>query len=771
MTRNTVPTSQPAAQRRRMDVRGRVQGVGFRPFVFRLAGDLELTGFVGNDAGGAFIEVQGSAEDLDIFQQRLQSELPPIASISELHVEDQAAREEKSFRIAASSNGQVQEAEITPDVATCKDCLRELNDPHDRRHRYPFINCTNCGPRYSIIQAVPYDRPNTTMHKFTMCPACQAEYEHPADRRFHAQPNACPVCGPQIWLADQKGRELPGDPLRACAQLLNNNYIVAVKGLGGFHLACRANSRQAVMKLRERKNREAKPLAVMVDSLATAKKIGRIDQTAADLLTSPQCPIVLVEKQPWPPISRQVAPDTDTVGLMLPYTPLHHLLFAEGCGPLIMTSGNPSEEPLCSDNDEALQRLAHIADAFLLHDRDIERKVDDSVVLAHVHRLLPIRRARGYVPEPLSLDFKSPRPVLAVGGELKSTVCMFAGCEVVLSEHLGELSNAKAYRNFSETVEQFKKLLRVKPEVVACDLHPDYASTRYAHKLGLPVFGIQHHHAHIVACMAENNLTGEVIGLSCDGTGYGTDGAIWGCEALVCDRAEFQRVGHLRYYPLFGGDAAASQTWRPAAALMREAFGEGWQSAGETIFQDVPEEALRIFEQKAAGAGSMPLTSSLGRLFDAVAFLTRVCTDNHYEGQAAVTLEAWGRKHEMNRPFDYNILRNGEPDDPLIMDVRPTIRDLVGRIRESEPVNDLAWAFHETVAAMLAETALEVSRRTGLKRVLLSGGCFLNRLLVDMLQQRFVDAGCEVYVHSRVPPGDGGLALGQAVAAAERLRR
>ncbi len=771
MTGKTVSTTRPAVQRRRLEVRGRVQGVGFRPFVYRLACELRLFGFVGNDARGAFIEIQGLSNQLDTFQQRLRDELPPIAAISDLQVENMTIRDEKAFRIAASARGRTQEAEITPDVATCRDCLKELFDPQDRRYHYPFINCTNCGPRYSIIQAVPYDRPNTTMHKFTMCPACQNEYDHPADRRFHAQPNACPVCGPCVWLTDQKGRKLPGDPILACAKMLLNDHIVAIKGLGGFHLACRADSNRAVTKLRQRKNREAKPLAVMVDSLTKARKLGRIDQAAADLLAGPQSPIVLVEKQPRALISQQVAPDTDTIGLMLPYTPIHHLLFAEGLGPLIMTSGNPSEEPLCSDNEEALRRLAHIADAFLLHDRDIERKVDDSVVLSHAQRLLPIRRARGYVPEPLTIDFKSPQPILAVGGELKSTVCLLTGQDAVLSEHLGELSNARAYRNFTQTVEQFKKLLRTEPKVVACDLHPDYASTRYANKLSLPVFRVQHHHAHIVACMAENGLTGDVIGLACDGTGYGTDGAIWGCEALLCDRAEFQRVGHLHYFPLFGGDAAASQTWRPAAALMREAFGDDWLSAGDFAFQNIPEEALRIFRQRAARQGSMPLTSSLGRLFDAVAFLLQICPENRYEGAAAITLESLARKYEINQPFDYNISRSGTFDDSLIMDIRPMIRDLVGRIHESRPAGELARAFHETVAAMLADTAVEVSRRTGLKRVLLSGGCFVNRLLVDILQQRLAAAGCQVYLHGRVPPGDGGIALGQAVAAVERLRR
>jgi hydrogenase maturation protein HypF len=757
-------------------VRGRVQGVGFRPFVYRLASELKLEGVVGNDSHGAFIEIEGPIDRVDAFARRLQGELPPLASIASLEAEEMAPRRDGAFRIAASTFESAQDAEITPDTATCEDCLRELFDPADRRFRYPFINCTNCGPRYSIIRAVPYDRPNTTMARFRMCPACQAEYDGPANRRFHAQPNACPVCGPRVWLANHDGNELPGDAIRQGADLLRQGLIVAIKGIGGFHLACRAEDDTAVARLRERKMREAKPLALMVASLEAANEIVEVDEVAAAELAGSVRPIVLAPRRPGARIGPQVAPGNDSLGIMLPYTPLHHLLMAEGPGPLVMTSANPTDEPLCSRNEEAIERLGAIVDAFLMHDRDIERRVDDSVVKVMAgpggsHVIVPIRRARGLAPAPVEVAVESPLPVLGVGGELKSAVCILNGRQAVLSEHLGELENPAAFRNFTTTIEQFKRLLRVEPRLVACDMHPDYAATRYAVTLGLPVTKVQHHHAHIVSCMAEAGITGRVIGVSCDGTGYGTDGAIWGCEVLVCDEVEFERAGHLQYYRLIGGDQAARETWRPAVSLLRDAFGAGWRKAAGSQLSRVDGQALDILERRLASADRIPWTSSLGRLFDAVSFLLGLCDRNRYEAEAAMVLESVARQSERAKDLAYAIIKPDHGDWPIVCDVRPTLGELLDGLAGGRDVGQLASAFHATCARMLADVVEQVAEATGLRCVVLSGGCFANRLLLELLLERLQERGLEAVAHRQVPTGDGGIALGQAVAAAERLRR
>ena len=797
--------------RERLAVRGRVQGVGFRPFVFRLASELHLAGLVGNDSHGAFIEIQGPADRIETFKHRLVSELPPLARITELHAERLSAQPALTdFHIQTSANDGTQDAEITPDMAMCADCRRELFDPNDRRYRYPFINCTNCGPRYSIIRSVPYDRPGTTMAKFTMCPACQAEYDDPANRRFHAQPNACPVCGPRVWVEKttlepgdaatrrEEEDEVGGDAIVACARLIRQGQIVAIKGLGGFHLCCRADDDEVVRRLRERKARESKPLALMVADLEAARALAHISEAATTALTDVTRPIVLVPRRPDAPVSRHVAPGTDMLGIMLPYTPLHELLFAEGLGPLVMTSGNPTEEPLCCENDEARSRLAHIADAILLHDRDIERRVDDSVVMvageeettrrrgnAETRRdmgdksedgesdIVPIRRARGFAPAPIGVPMDAAEPVLAVGAELKSTVCVLTGNTAIVSEHLGELANAKAYRNFVATVEQFKHLLRVEPRIIACDLHPEYSSTRYARAYaaehGLQLVAVQHHHAHMVSVMAENGLTGPVLGISCDGTGFGTDGAIWGCELLVGDEARFERAGHLQYFPLLGGDTAAHETWRPAAGLLHACFGANWIEHAGPAFASVSAEAVSMAKARL-GAGRLPLTSSLGRLFDAVALLLRLCGENRHEAEAAMALEAAARTVDDTEPlaFELQTCQDG-PDGSgrhLELGVRSMLREILAGVAAGRDRAELARAFHETIAAGLAEAAKRIARERGLERVVLSGGCFANRLLLASLTRRLRHASFDVYVHRLVPTGDGGVSLGQAVCAA-----
>ena len=765
--------------RRRLEIRGRIQGVGFRPFVYRLATELYLGGLVGNDAHGAFVEVEGWPSAVERFTRRMQSELPPLGRIMSLTCREMPVRNDPEFRIDTSRPAADQDAEITPDTATCGDCLRELLDPGDRRYRYPFINCTNCGPRYSIIQAVPYDRPNTTMAKFRMCPRCRREYDDPADRRFHAQPNACPACGPRLWAADPAGNEIDGDAIGLAAARLHEGQIVAVKGLGGFHLAVRADDDAAVARLRERKAREAKPLAVMVRSLEAARELVELDAAAAAALVDPTRPVVLAPKRRGAPISAEVAPGSDCHGVMLPYTPLHHLLLAAGPGPLVMTSGNPSEEPLCRDNDEALRRLGGIADLFVLHDRDIERRVDDSIVKAvripggpgePEPRIVPIRRARGLVPGAIAVPDRGVGPVLAVGAELKSAVCLLAGTTAVLSEHLGELSNPAAYRNFAGTIERFKELLRLEPEIVAYDLHPDYAATRYARGLPLRATAVQHHHAHVVSCMADCGISGRVVGVCCDGTGYGTDGAVWGCEVLLCDEADFERAGQLAYYPLPGGDAAALETWRPAAGLLHATFGRDWIAAGRFAFDRVKPDALAVADRRLnAAADRIPRTSSLGRLFDAAAFLLDLRERNRFEAEAAMAIEALAATRPHADPLEYAIA-DGD-GGPMRMDFRPMVRDLVERIVAGRCPAELARAFHETVARMLADCADRAAAMAGLDRVVLSGGCFANRILLERVCELLQARGREVFVHDRVPTGDGGIALGQAVAAAERARK
>jgi len=763
-------------RRVRLDVRGRVQGVGFRPQVYRLAVGLGLAGVVGNDPRGAFIEVEGDHAAVEQFLERLRGELPPLATIAELAQEERPAQGATAFRIESSSHLGDQQAEISPDVATCRDCCRELMTPVDRRFGYAFINCTNCGPRYSLVNAIPYDRENTTMARFRMCPECQSEYDDPRDRRFHAQPNACPACGPRIWFATADGRPVPGDPFRNSRARLQAGEVIAVKGLGGFHLACRADRDEAVLELRRRKNREARPFALMAPALADAEALVRLDAEARALLCSWRAPIVLAPARPGTRISQHVAPGCGTLGLMLPYTPLHRLLFLDELPVLVMTSGNPSDEPLCADNDEAIRRLGDIADGFLLHDRDIERRVDDSVIMLAppatpraAGRLVPVRRARGYVPEPIAVPCTAPRPVLATGGDLKSAVCLLQRNRAVLSEHLGELQNPAAFRNFTGAVERLSRITGIEPEAVACDMHPAYHSSRYAKRLGLREIAVQHHHAHIAACMAENGLGNQpVLGVAADGTGYGTDGGIWGCELLHCDYSSFRRLGHLRCYPLIGGDAAAIETWRPAAALMHQAFGDGWQQEWSPPREAADGEAVALLARRLASDGPSVRTSSLGRLFDATACLLGIAYRNRFEAEAAMALEtAAAPGVDAAEPFPFQLCQD---HDALEFDVAPMIRDLVRGRRDAVPAAELAARFHRTIATMLVEAVLRAADSAGRRPVLLSGGCFLNRLLLQMTTSALAQEGMEVFSHSRVPPGDGGIALGQAVIAAERDR-
>lgn len=763
--------------RRRLDLRGQVQGVGFRPYVYRLAQTHGLAGFVANNANGAVIEVQGPPDALDAFECALVSRLPPLARIAELVRRELARADESGFRIHLSQSDGDHRPEVTPDAATCADCLRELCDPADRRYRYPFINCTNCGPRYSIIRDVPYDRPQTTMAVFTMCAACAREYHDPADRRFHAQPNACPACGPRLrWERtqapnDRSAEESAADPLRAAAECLRNGGIVAVKGIGGYHLACRADREDVVARLRERKLRDGKPLAIMVPDLPSAARLCRLSPADVDALRSSAAPIVLAPIADPTLLAASVAPGCHTYGVMLPYTPLHHLLFAEGLGPLVMTSANLSGQPLTYRDEDARAMLADIADGFLVHDREIHRPIDDSVVVTFRDEIVPVRRARGYAPRPirLALDIatttrahEAPARILAVGGELKSTACLLTGREAILSEHLGDLTHPDTYRHFVRAIDRLKQLCAFEPDLLACDLHPRYLSTEYAQKLGLPVVAVQHHHAHIASVMAEWGEAGPVIGLACDGTGYGTDGAVWGCEILRCERGRFERLGHLEYYPLVGGDRAALETWRPAAALLRLAGCDDWPSLVPTA----EPALLKAFERQYNTGMNSPRTSSLGRVFDAVAALLGLCPCNRHEAEAAMALEAAAAEDTSTappEPFGYEILEEG---GLLRLCLRPAIRETVTEHRRGARRAGIAARFHETIARLLADAAIRAARSCQINKIGLSGGCFANQRLLLRLVALLEAQGQQVLYHRQVPCGDGGLSLGQAAVAA-----
>jgi hydrogenase maturation protein HypF len=720
-----VTRVQQVVERRRLRARGVVQGVGFRPFVHRLATRDGLGGCVWNDGDGVVVEVEGPAAALDEFERALLAEAPPLARIDAVTGERIAPRGERAFAVVPSHGGGGS-ALVPPDVATCDDCLRELFDPADRRFRYPFVNCTNCGPRLTIVTAVPYDRPNTTMAGFPLCADCRREYEDPGDRRFHAEPIACPVCGPQLSV-----------PLDDVVAALLEGRIVAVKGLGGYHLACDASSDEAVARLRARKQREEKPLAVM-----TAEPELLAEPTADELalLRSPARPIVLVRRQPGAPVAAAVAPGSPWLGLMLPYTPLHHLLCADVGRPLVMTSGNLTDEPIAYDDDEARRRLGDVADLFLAHDRPIHRRCEDSVVRAG----FPLRRSRGYAPSALPLPVASEQTVVAAGAELKSTFCVARGGEAFLSAHLGDLAGEEAHRAFRRDLQLWLEMLAVEPAAVACDLHPDYLSTRWAWEQDVQVVEVQHHHAHAAACLAEHGERGPALAVVLDGTGFGTDGTIWGGEVLRCDLTAFERVAHLEAVPLPGGEAAVREPWRIAAAHLERAG------------RPVPWERWASVRQ-SLGVNA-PLSSGAGRLFDAVSALLGVRERISYEGQAAIELEHLAGAVPAAAyacTVDTGVIRGTE----LVVAAHDDLA--AGR-----PADEIAAAFHEGVAQAFAQVCAEAG--TG-GTVVLSGGCLQNVRLLDSLRARLEGDGFRVLSHAAVPPNDGGVSYGQAAVAAARL--
>ena len=747
--------------RKQIQVRGIVQGVGFRPFVYRLAHRFHLHGHVRNTGDGVLMEVEGAPQPIEEFLAGVACEHPPLAHIAETVVTELEPTGETGFAVQPTREEQPRFTLVSPDLATCSDCCREFTDPRDRRFGYPFINCTNCGPRYSIIRDLPYDRPATSMAGFRMCPRCQAEYENPDSRRFHAEPNACAACGPSLSLESPGG--IPVTETAAvfaeARRLLAGGRILAAKGLGGFQLACDAGNDDAVRLLRQRKRRPDKPFAVMVAGLEQAKRLCFVAAADREALLSPERPIVILERRRDAAISEAVAPGNRTLGVMLPYTPLHALLF-DGVSPraLVMTSGNISEEPIVTNNEDARRLLAAVADAFLFHDRDIHVRVDDSVVRTFERRPRALRRARGYAPKPIDLgrDFGQ---VLACGGELKNTFCLTKGRYALVSQHIGDLENYETLKFFRETLDHMKELFRVEPRVVAHDLHPDYLSTRFARELPhVERIAVQHHHAHIAACMAENGLRDKVIGVAFDGTGYGTDGKIWGGEFLVADYAGFERRAHLRYVPLAGGDAAVREPWRAALSYLIEAFGAVPELP---IFHTVAKEREDIVEAMIRHRRNTVETSSCGRLFDAVAAIVGLRANVSFEGQAAIQLETIAEAG-ITAPYPFEI----EMSEPWQIDMRPAIRAIVNEVRRGVRAAVVSARFHDTMAAAITEVCLLLRRSDGLNRVCLSGGTFQNVFLLSRSVTALRRHGFEVFLHSKVPTNDGGLSLGQAVVAA-----
>jgi len=744
-------------QRLRVVIHGAVQGVGFRPFVHRLATNLGLSGWVRNTPQGVVIEAEGEEDTLHRLLRRLEKEKPATASIQSLESSFLDPIPYRGFEILHSSGTGSKETWILPDIATCSDCLTEIFDPRDRRFRYPFTNCTHCGPRYSIVETLPYDRPNTSMKSFTMCRACRREFDNPEDRRFHAQPNACPRCGPEPALKDGSGNTLSraDDALTAAADAIKSGIILAVKGLGGFHLVAHGCSEAAVALLRTRKLRAEKPLALMYPSIEMVKRDCLVSPLEERLLCSPESPIVLLarkrEHHQGSPLAHSIAPGNPYLGIMLPYTPLHHILMKELASPIVATSGNLAEEPICIEEGEAFQRLGGIADLFLVHNRPIVRHVDDSIVRVMMNRELVLRRARGYAPLPIQLDEASPT-VLAVGGHLKNTVALTRRDCAFLSQHIGDLENAETYGAFRRAVSSFENLYEAKPVHIASDMHPDYLSTKYAASRETPVTQVQHHFAHVAACLAENRLKGKVLGISWDGTGYGPDGSIWGGEFLVADMSGFSRIASFRQF-------------RSALGALYEVLGAAvFERSGLAPLASFSSSELRILKRMLTNGVNAPLTSSVGRLFDVVASLTGIRQRVHFEGQAAMELEFAVGTDCKSTAYPFKLERRSEE---LLVDWRPTLLDILDNMAGGISTDTVATRFHRT----LAEIIVEVAKRAGQDRIVLSGGCFQNKVLTEQTVTRLRGEGFLPYWHQRIPPNDGGIALGQAAVAARKLMR
>ncbi len=750
-------------------ITGVVQGVGFRPFVYGLAIRLGLTGWVRNTSAGVDIELDGPLDKIASFREALQREAPPMARIDDIQVEEIPPNGFTEFRIVRSQALKEAFQPISPDVSICADCERELFDPHDRRHRYPFINCTNCGPRFTIITDIPYDRPNTTMAPFEMCPACSQEYHNPLNRRFHAQPIACPECGPKVWFEFDGQRVAEAEQaIQQARRLLHEGGILAVKGLGGFHLACDATRPDAVRELRRRKLRVDKAFAIMFADMETVERHCLLNDDERRLLQSQEKPIVIVPRREESSIAIEVAPGQGTLGVMLPYTPLHMLLMEKAGGfppALVMTSGNLSEEPIATENEEASARLKNLADGFLMHDRDIHTRCDDSVMRAFENETYPLRRSRGYVPYPVHLK-REAIPLLAVGGELKNTFCLTRGQYAFLSHHIGDLENYETLRSFEDGIAHLERLFRIRPQALAYDLHPNYLATRYALERAshddIPAVGVQHHHAHIASCMAEHGLKGDspVIGIAFDGTGYGEDGAIWGGEVMLADYRSYERLFHLSYSPLPGGDQAIKEPWRLALAWLHQIEPDCLEDPA--LSGILNHEGHQVVMQQIERGINTPMTSSVGRLFDAVAALCGVRYKVNYEAQAAIEFEALVDTEEEG-VYTFEIVEDE-------IDPRPAIGLLVSDIAQGFPLARIAARFHNGVALVVAEVCKDIRKRSGVSEVVLSGGVWQNMVLLSRTVSNLRREDFSVYLHRKVPTNDGGIALGQALIALAHMR-
>jgi hydrogenase maturation protein HypF len=752
-------------KRAEIGITGIVQGIGFRPYIYNLAHDYSIRGWVLNNERGVLIDAESDDGNLDRFIEDIPRLAPPLARIETFEVTYLEPLGYRTFEIRKSEATEERFVLVSPDVATCDLCLSELLSPADFRYHYPFINCTLCGPRFTIIKDVPYDRDKTTMAPFTMCPVCQKEYEDPRNRRFHAQPNACPACGPSLQLQDREGGMIPGDPVEQTLVLLQKGLTVAVKGLGGFHLACDATNPEAVASLRSRKFREDKPFAVMCRDIKTVRDFCEVDDAEEKLLLSVERPIVILKRKEATRLAPAVAPYQDTLGVMLPYSPLHHLLLSGLLRMLVMTSGNVSDEPIAYKNEDARSRLKGIVDYFLFHNREIHMRCDDSVARVFQGNPYILRRSRGYVPFPVKVSFPLEM-ILACGGELKNTFCLTRGNYAFLSHHIGDLENLETLTSFEEGIEHFKRLFSIVPRVVAYDLHPDYLSTKYALALpDLPKIGVQHHHAHIASCMAENGLEGDVIGVAFDGTGFGTDGTIWGGEFLKANLRDFERLAHLKQVPMPGGSMAIKEPWRMAMAYLSEAFGDETFKLDIDLLRRVDRKKWEILRKMIHSKINTPLTSSMGRLFDAVSSLLGVRDAVHYEGQAAIELEMVA---DRNAKGEYPFLIKKDRG-PMVIDPQEMIRSAVRDLIDGTPHPVISGRFHRSVARLILETCQAIRRAQGLHRVVLSGGVFMNMFLLSLVAEDLRKSDFEVFTHHLVPTNDGGISLGQAVVAQQRL--
>jgi hydrogenase maturation protein HypF len=753
----------------RISARGVVQGVGFRPFVYGLAKKHSLQGWVCNTSEDVKIEVEGKKENLDLFIYDLEHKAPPLARIEEISSSFDTPAGYKGFEIRHSQAQPGKYQLVSPDIATCQPCLDDIFSSYNRRYAYPFTNCTNCGPRFTIIKDIPYDRPLTTMSVFKMCPDCQREYEDPLDRRFHAQPNACPVCGPRLELTDSQGNTVKYDDIiEHTARLLNGGKIIAIKGLGGFLLACDAQNAQSVTLLRQRKHRPSKPFAIMFRDIDDVRQHCVINEAEEKLLKSPHSPIVLLRWRPESTICRECGPSLKQLGAMLPYTPLHHLLMREAGRPLVMTSGNTSEEPIAGQNNEALDRLGKIADYFLMHNRDIYSTYDDSVTAVVENQPVIVRRARGYAPYPIHLNFQAPQ-ILACGAEEKNTFCLTRDNHAFVSQHIGDMENIETMQHYERTLELYKRLFRIKPEIIAYDMHPEYLPTKFALELAekerAKTVAVQHHHAHIASCLADNGEEGTVIGVAFDGTGYGTDGHIWGGEFMTADCKGFRRVGQLEYLPLPGGSLAIKKPYRTALGYLSALDVPGLSGGNLAFLDSIDKTEVELVRKQVEAGINTPFTSSMGRLFDAVSAICGIRNTIDYEAQAAIEMEslAYGAPGEKGA-YPFGIADDGGYHTIKLRDL---VSSVTGDLASGCSIPVIAMKFHNTVAAMAHDVCLKVQRATGIGTVALSGGCYQNRLLLVKTLGLLRSSGFKVLMHRQVPTNDGGISLGQAVIAAK----